>query len=108
MINLYVLTGIIVIGAVTFLLRALPFMMGRYLHRYAFIQYVQNRLPLVMMFILTVYASNLVKKQSIEQALPILIALLMISLCQLLLKNTLLSIGLGVLLYCSLLQFISF
>lgn len=100
----YILTSILIIGAVTFLLRALPFTIGRWLESNAFIAHIKAGFPMIMMFILTCYAANLPKAQSALEITPQIVALGVTSIVHWYVKNFFLSIFVGVAVYIALIQ----
>lgn len=100
--NHRIIISICIIGAITFCLRALPFSLGFILKKSAFISYIKERFPMIMMFILTIYAANIPKSQSISTILPELIAVIVTGITHWLLKNFFLSIFIGVSMYITL------
>ena len=66
------------------------------------ISYIKERFPMIMMFILTIYAANIPKSQSISTILPELIAVIVTGITHWLLKNFFLSIFIGVSMYITL------
>lgn len=96
---MYILSSIVIIGVVTFILRALPFSLGKVLSNNSFVSYVALRLPLILMFTLTVYASGAPSAQSISEVAPQVVALCITAAFHLSLNNYLVSIFFGVISY---------
>lgn len=103
--NYYILSVILVMGMVTFLLRALPFAFEKKLTMNGFAIYIRQRFPLVMMFILVIYSSGMIKMHQIQQSIHFIIPALLITAVHLMLRNVLLSITLGVVSYVLILHF---
>ncbi|NQZ48621.1 MAG: AzlD domain-containing protein [Moritella sp.] len=97
--NNYIIISILIIGVVTFILRAIPFAVGNKLNNYPFIMYISDRLPLVLMFTLTVYASGVPKAATVDEIMPQLLALVATVIIHITMKNYLLSILIGVISY---------
>lgn len=103
--NTYIMVAILVIGAITFLLRALPFVAGRWLEKNLFTGYIKDRFPMIMMFILMLYSANITKVKSPQEFSPILLATLATIIVHFLARNFFLSILIGVLTHLILLNF---
>ncbi len=94
-----------VMALVTFLLRALPFMVfGKKRKPQAFISYLSNILPCAIMGMLVVYCLRNISFRAFPYGLPELISCAVVAALQLWKKNTLLSIGLGTVFYMFLIQ----
>jgi branched-subunit amino acid transport protein AzlD len=104
--NIYIIGAILVIGLVTFLLRALPFIAGRWLENNLFVDYIKDRFPMVMMFILTLYAADVTKMKTAQEFMPVFCATLATIVVHFLVRNFFLSIFIGVITYITLLHFI--
>lgn len=104
--NYRILISFFIIGIITFCLRALPFSLGFFLKKSVFISYVKERFPMIMMFILTVYAANVPRSQSINEILPEIIAIVMTGMTHWFLKNFFLSIFVGVSVYITLSRYL--
>ena len=90
----YLIGFILVSACATFATRALPFVLFRQGADHPLLQYLGRYLPPVMMVLLLIYASN---DLSLDWASPV--GLVVVALLQWFLKNALLSIGLGTLVY---------
>ncbi len=95
---------IAVMGLVTWGLRALPFFFKDWLNAHPFITYIKNRFPLVMMLILVVYASEAYKAQHLSEVKFALIGIMLTGLLQITLKNYLVSLFGGIVVYVALLN----
>lgn len=97
--NSYIYVSMLIIGLVTFILRATPFMLGKKLKNIDFIVYIENKLPVIMMFILTFYAAGLSDAHSIDVVQDQLLALTLTVVMHFMLNNYLASILSGVVFY---------
>ena len=59
--HLQIAMMVLVMGLITWGLRALPFFFKDWLNAHPFIAFIKSRFPLIMMFILVVYASEVYK-----------------------------------------------
>lgn len=71
----YLLTGVLVAAAVTWALRAMPFLMLARLRDSAFLTYLGARMPVGIMVILTVYTLRSVDPGAAASAVPAVAAL---------------------------------
>ena len=97
--GVYIASMIVVMGLVTWGLRALPFFFKDWLNAHPFIAYIKNRFPLIMMLILVVYASDAYKAQHFSEIQFALLAIALTAILQVVSKNYLLSLFGGVALY---------
>lgn len=97
--NTYVFITIVLMGAVTLLLRALPFIAGKFLRRHSFVQKLGNSLPLAIMSLLlidTLYKQSQSNPHGIWQEI---VAALIVLIFQLRSRQPLLSILAGSVVY---------
>ncbi len=105
--NSQVLAIVLVIAAVTFLLRLMPFVLfGRKKDAPAYILWLGDVLPYALIGMLMVYCFKGVNVAVAPHGLPELIAGLFVVGIHLLLRNTLLSVGAGTVCYMVLVQYI--
>lgn len=97
---------IVIIAAITILLRALPFLIFAGRETPKIILYFGRFLPCAIMGMLVVYCLKDISFESVSSFLPEFIASLVVILSYIVKKNTLISIILGTLCYMLLVQFI--
>ena len=97
--GVYIAAMIVVMGLVTWGLRALPFFFKDWLNAHPFIAYIKNRFPLMMMLILVVYASGAYKANHFSEIEFALLGIALTAVLQVVFKNYLLSLFGGVALY---------
>ncbi len=97
--GVYIASMIVVMGLVTWGLRALPFFFKDWLNAHPFIAYIKNRFPLMMMLILVVYASGSYKANHFSEIEFALLGIALTAVLQVVFKNYLLSLFGGVALY---------
>ncbi len=97
--GVYIISMIVVMGLVTWGLRALPFFFKDWLNAHPFIAYIKNRFPLVMMLILVVSASGAYKANHFSEIEFALLGIVLTAVLQVVFKNYLLSLFGGVALY---------
>ena len=97
--GVYIASMIVVMGLVTWSLRALPFFFKDWLNAHPFIAYIKNRFPLMMMLILVVYASGAYKANHFSEIEFALLGIALTAVLQVVFKNYLLSLFGGVALY---------
>lgn len=95
----YLLTVIAAMGAVTFLLRALPFLSAHWLRRSAVIQHLGRFLPLAIMTLLLVHSASGAAREHAAGPWPELLAIALTALVQWRSRNPLLAIVGGTALY---------
>ena len=97
--GVYITSMIVVMGLVTWGLRALPFFFKDWLNAHPFVAYIKNRFPLIMMLILVVYASDAYKAQHFSEIQFAVLGIALTAILQVVFKNYLLSLFGGVALY---------
>ena len=97
--HLQIAMMVLVMGLITWGLRALPFFFKDWLNAHPFIAFIKSRFPLIMMFILVVYASEVYKARHWTDVKFALIGMACTALLQLLFKNYLLSLFAGIVTY---------
>lgn len=97
--DLYVLTAAVAMGAVTFLIRALPFMGARWLRGSSVVRRIGIFLPPAIMALLLVHSARDLGLQAPGQVLPAVVAVLVVLALQLYQRQPLLSIAAGTVLY---------
>ena len=102
--TLHAILAIVVMAAVTFLLRTLPFLIFSKGKTPRFIGYLGKYLPFAIMGMLVVYCLKEVRPLAYPYGLPELIAIAVVALLHLWRRNTLLSIVGGTLCYMFLVQ----
>lgn len=102
--NVDYLLAALIMGGVTFGLRALPFIARGAIAHHKRIRLLGQRLPVAMMLLLTLYAMGIQHWHSLEQGLPQLLAVLVVAGLQLAFRKALLSILAGTALYMALLN----
>lgn len=85
----------LIMGGVTFVLRALPFIARSAIAHDRRIRLLGERLPVGMMVLLTLYAMGIHHWHGLHQALPQLIAVAVVALLQLWRRQAMLSILIG-------------
>ena len=95
----YLLTVIFVMGAVTFGLRALPFLSAHWLRRSPVIQHLGRFLPLAIMALLLVHSASSAAREHANGPWPELLAIALTFLLQWRSRNPLLSIVGGTAIY---------
>ncbi len=95
----YLLGVIAAMGAVTFALRALPFLSANLLRKSAVIQHLGRFLPLAIMALLLVHSASASAREHATGPWPELIAIVATCLLQWRSRNPLLSIVVGTALY---------
>ena len=104
--NLHAILAIVVMAAVTLLLRVLPFLIFGKKKTPAFIQYLGKYLPYAIMGMLVIYCLKGVTPLVFPHGLPELIAILIVILLHIWRRNTLLSILGGTVAYMLLVQLV--
>lgn len=105
--NLHSILIVAVVATVTILLRFLPFFIfGGNKKTPAYIEYLSSVLPYAIMGMLVIYCLRKITPLNGNHALPELIASLFVVGIHLWKKNTLLSVGLGTVMYMFLVQVI--
>lgn len=103
----YVLLVILVAAVVTMLIRFAPFILfSRGEELPGWIQYLGNILPPAVMSVLLVYCLRGIDLTSASHSIPELVSVAVVVLLHLWKRNTLLSIGVGTVLYMMLVQLI--
>lgn len=97
--NLYVVGVIIVMGLVTFALRALPFFAGQWLQKHPLVHQLGEFLPLAIMALLLVNSTLAAMGENPSGPWAELAAVLLVAVVQWFSRNALLSIVLGTGLY---------
>lgn len=95
----YLLAVIAAMGAVTFALRALPFLSAHWLRRSPVIQHLGRFLPLAIMALLLVHSAGGAAREHATGPWPELLSIALTCLLQWRSRNPLLSIVLGTALY---------
>ncbi len=100
--NLQLFIIIAIMSITTFALRAMPFIFRRHIENNQFFLFIKNKLPAMMMLVLVFYAvglQDIANISSIENLDKKLIALSVTVVVHWLLRNFLLSIGVGAVCY---------
>lgn len=97
--DLYVLSAIVAMGAVTFLMRALPFIGARWLRGSPMVRRIGLFLPPAIMALLLLHSARDLGLQSPGHVLPTVVAVLVVLGLQLYKRQPLLSIAAGTVLY---------
>lgn len=97
--DLYVLSAVVAMGAVTFLIRALPFMGARWLRGSPVVRRIGVFLPPAIMALLLVHSARDLGLQAPGQLLPTVVAVLVVLGLELYKRQPLLSIAAGTVLY---------
>ena len=97
--GVYIAAMIVVMGLVTWGLRALPFFFKDWLNAHPFVAYIKNRFRLIMMLILVVYASDAYKAKQFSEIQFAVFGIALTAFLQVVFKNYLLSLFGGVALY---------
>lgn len=95
----YVVMAIAAMGAVTFLIRALPFLAARWLRHSPVVRQVGAFLPPAIMTLLLIHSVRDLSDQSSSHILPTLVAVLVVLALQAYKRQPLLSITAGTVLY---------
>jgi len=103
--NIYIASSIVIMAVITFLIRALPFLVLGNKPTPKFIEYLGRYLPYPVIGMLVVFCFKDVSFLSGTHGLPELIAAALTAALQALKRNTLLSIIAGTVLYMILIQF---
>ncbi len=98
------LRAALVMGGVTFGLRAFPFIARGVIAHHKRIQILGRRLPVAMMTLLTLYAMGVHQWHSPSQGVPQLLAVVVVAILQLLFRKAMLSILAGTGLYMAMLN----
>ena len=104
--TLHAVLVIVVMAAVTFALRTLPFLIFAKRETPPFIQYLGKYLPFAIMGMLVIYCLKEVRPLAYPYGLPELIAVLVVALLHHWRRNTLLSILCGTVTYMLLVQLV--
>lgn len=97
--NAYLLAVIFAMGAVTFGLRALPFLSAQWLRRSPVIQHLGRFLPLAIMALLLVHSASSAAREHSTGPWPELLAIALVCVLQWRSRNPLLSIVAGTAVY---------
>jgi branched-subunit amino acid transport protein AzlD len=97
--DVYVLSAMVAMGAVTFLIRALPFMGARWLRGSPIVRRVGLFLPPAIMALLLLHSARDLSLQASGHVLPAVVAVLVVLGLQLYKRQPLLSIAAGTVLY---------
>ena len=100
----YIALMILVMGLITWGLRALPFVFKDWLISHPFVDYIKNRFPLIMMIILVVYASEAYKAEHFSDVQNSVIGIVVTAVLQIVFKNYLLSLFGGIVIYMALIN----
>ncbi len=95
----YAVEVILAMGLVTFALRALPFVASQWLQKHPIVERLGQFLPLTIMTLLLVHAVAGAAHEHASGPWPELLAVLLVMLLQWFVKNALLSIVVGTLVY---------
>ncbi len=95
----YVLMAVLAMGAVTFMIRALPFLAARWLRRSPLVLQVGAFLPPAIMTLLLIHSMRDLSQQQSGQVLPTVVAVLVVLGLQAYKRQPLLSIAAGTVLY---------
>jgi branched-subunit amino acid transport protein AzlD len=95
----YVVMVIAAMGAVTFLIRALPFLAARWLRQSPVVRQVGVFLPPAIMTLLLIHSVRDLSNQSADHVLPTLVAVALVLALQAYKRQPLLSIAGGTVLY---------
>jgi len=98
----YLILVIFAMGAVTFALRALPFLSAQWLRRSPVIQHLGRFLPLAIMALLLVHSASNAAREHATGPWPELLAIAVTCLLQWRSRNPLLSIVVGTAIYVAL------
>ena len=104
--NLHAILAIAIMAIISYLLRALPFLIFSGKQTPPFIQYLGKYLPYAIMGMLVIYCLKEVRPLAYPYGLPELIAIAIVALLHIWKRNTLLSIGAGTVLYMLLVQLV--
>jgi branched-subunit amino acid transport protein AzlD len=97
--NVYLLAVIVAMGAVTFGLRALPFLSAQWLRKSPAVRHLGRFLPLAIMALLLVHSASGAAREHAAGPWPELLAIAVTGLLQWRSRNPLLSIVAGTALY---------
>ena len=104
--NLHAILAIVIMAGISFLLRALPFLIFSKGKTPPFIAYLGKYLPYAIIGMLVVYCLKDVRPLAYPYGLPELIAIAIVALLHVWKRNTLLSIVSGVVAYMLLVQLV--
>lgn len=104
--NLHAILAIAVMAIISYLLRALPFLIFSGKQTPPFIQYLGKYLPYAIMGMLVIYCLKEVRPLAYPYGLPELIAIAIVALLHIWKRNTLLSIVSGTVSYMLLVQLV--
>ena len=104
--NLHAILAIAIMAIISYLLRALPFLIFSGKQTPRFIQYLGKYLPYAIMGMLVIYCLKEVRPLAYPYGLPELIAIAIVALLHIWKRNTLLSIVSGTVSYMLLVQLV--
>lgn len=104
--NLHAILAIAIMAIISYLLRALPFLIFSGKETPPFIQYLGKYLPYAIMGMLVIYCLKEVRPLAYPYGLPELIAIAIVALLHIWKRNTLLSIVSGTVSYMLLVQLV--
>jgi len=104
--NLHAILAIAIMAIISYLLRALPFLIFSGKQTPPFIQYLGKYLPYAIMGMLVIYCLKEVRPLAYPYGLPELIAIAIVALLHIWKRNTLLSIVSGTVAYMLLVQLV--
>lgn len=104
--NLHAILAIAIMAIISYLLRALPFLIFSGKQTPPFIQYLGKYLPYAIMGMLVIYCLKEVRPLAYPYGLPELIAIAIVALLHIWKRNTLLSIVSGTVSYMLLVQLV--
>ena len=104
--NLHAIVAIAIMAIISYLLRALPFLIFSGKQTPPFIQYLGKYLPYAIMGMLVIYCLKEVRPLAYPYGLPELIAIAIVALLHIWKRNTLLSIVSGTVSYMLLVQLV--
>ena len=104
--NLHAILAIAIMAIISYLLRALPFLIFSGKQTPRFIQYLGKYLPYAIMGMLVIYCLKEVRPLAYPYGLPELIAIAIVALLHIWKRNTLLSIVSGTVAYMLLVQLV--
>ena len=104
--NLHAILAIAIMAIISYLLRALPFLIFSGKETPPFIQYLGKYLPYALMGMLVIYCLKEVRPLAYPYGLPELIAIAIVALLHIWKRNTLLSIVSGTVSYMLLVQLV--
>lgn len=101
----YLLLIALMVGGITFCLRALPFMTSLKLQSHPFFKKLIQYLPLAIMIYLVIYAAGLPKWQSFSDGYREILSILLVIVVHLMFRSLILSVLLGTVFYMTMLHF---